>query len=418
MLSFTIVGSLSPALANKRDDAEKRKNQATQKIKETQASLEGINGELARLLLNIKENEIKQENANAALLEAKAKLADSARIQAEVTDRLQVTKARLKEIDKAVREADEDIASSREKIGQVARQLYTSQANLGTANFVFGKATAADIATYARNASLAVQIQKQSFDQVTEEIVKQRNAQAMQRELTNQVAQLKKEADEALTEANRVKTEREDTVKELDTLIGQAQAYKAALASKKGVLEAELNRQKAAQSAAQAEIAKIDAENRRNASANQGSSGGGVASAGFMGGNIFQAPIRGQLHMNSPFGWRIYPLNGSKNYHLGVDIASGCGNPQYAAADGTVIFAGRNQYNGINVTINHGLIAGASWVTVYRHMSQVKTYPGQFVRKGQLIGITGSTGFSTGCHVHFELWKNGTAVNGWNYIYH
>lgn len=418
VLSLSLVGGLDYAVASKRDDAEKRKKQAEQKIKDTQASLEGVNSDLAKLLLNIKENQIKQENATAALADAKLKLADSARVQAEVADRLQVTEARLKEMDQAVREADSDLANSKAKIGQVARRLYISQANFGTVNFVFGKATAAEIASRARNASLAVQIQKQSYDQVTEEIVRKRNTQAAQKELTDQVAQLKHEADVALAEANRIKTEREKTVAELDRILEEGKQYQSDLSSKKGALEAELNRQKKEQSSAEAEIAKIDAANRQNWDANQGSSGGGASTGGFMGGSIFQAPIKGQLYMNSPFGWRVNPFGGGNNFHEGVDIASGCGNPQYAAADGRVTFAGRNQYNGINVTINHGIISGSSWVTVYRHLSQVKTYPGAYVKKGQLIGITGTTGYSTGCHTHFELWKNGTPVNGWNYIYH
>lgn len=418
VLTLCLFSSMNTALANDRDRAEKRKKQASQKIKETQASLEGINSKLAKLIVKIEENQAKQQDASTALAEAKVKLADSTRVQTEVADRLRITQTRLTEINTAVSDANRDIANSKAKIGQVARQLYTSQANFGAMNFVFGKATAADLAIYARNASLAVQIQKQSYDKVTEEIVQQRNSLAAQQELTEQVKQLKKEADEALAMANHIKDEREKNLKLLNNLIAQEKSYRSTLNGKKGDLQSELNRAQAQQRKAEAEIAKIDAANRRKSAANQGTSGGGTATAGFMGGSLFQAPIRGRLYMNSPFGWRYHPILGRQRFHAGVDIASACGNPQYAAANGTVVHAGRNSTGGINVTINHGIISGYSWITVYRHLSQVKTYSGQYVRKGQLIGITGTTGLSTGCHTHFELWKNGVAVNGWNYIYH
>ena len=118
-------------------------------------------------------------------------------------------------------------------------------------------------------------------------------------------------------------------------------------------------------------------------------------------------PATGSI--SSPFGMRW----GGSDFHPGVDIANDYGTPIHATADGTVTVAGWNSGGyGNMVDINHG--NGIS--TRYGHMQQVVVTAGQHVRKGQIIGYMGSTGFSTGPHVHYEVNVNGQRVNPVNYL--
>ncbi|CQR70024.1 Murein hydrolase activator EnvC precursor [Sporomusa ovata DSM 2662] len=117
-------------------------------------------------------------------------------------------------------------------------------------------------------------------------------------------------------------------------------------------------------------------------------------------------PTNGEV--TSRFGWRSSPWgSGSGDWHPGIDIANDIGTPITAAADGTVVNS--NWYGGYGnmVEIDHG----NGIVTIYGHNSQNFVTPGQQVKKGQLIARMGSTGYSTGPHLHYEIRVNGTAVN-------
>lgn len=120
---------------------------------------------------------------------------------------------------------------------------------------------------------------------------------------------------------------------------------------------------------------------------------------------VMAAPVAGR--MTSGFGMRRHPLLGYSRLHKGIDFGAPSGAPIYAATDGVVSFAGRHGGHGNYVKVNHagGLATG------YAHMSRFAVGVGTRVRQGQVIGYVGSTGLSTGPHLHYELYKNGIAIN-------
>ncbi len=118
-------------------------------------------------------------------------------------------------------------------------------------------------------------------------------------------------------------------------------------------------------------------------------------------------PLGGQLEMTSPFGVRIDPFMHQPSMHTGMDFRANVGDPIYATAAGTVVKAGWDGGYGQMVEIDHG----DGLATRYGHMSQIGVRVGQRVRAGQVIGRVGSTGRSTGPHLHYETRVNGEAVN-------
>jgi len=112
-------------------------------------------------------------------------------------------------------------------------------------------------------------------------------------------------------------------------------------------------------------------------------------------------PAEGRI--TSPFGYRVHPLRLSTEYHSGLDIANEAGTPIYAAADGVVRHSGWAQGYGMCAVVDHGF----GYSTLYGHMSEVVAKEGAAVKRGQLIGRMGSTGTSTGNHVHYEVWTGG-----------
>jgi murein DD-endopeptidase MepM/ murein hydrolase activator NlpD len=116
-------------------------------------------------------------------------------------------------------------------------------------------------------------------------------------------------------------------------------------------------------------------------------------------------PVDG--HITSYFGERYHPILHFMRFHAGLDIGASWGSPIVAAGDGRVVAAGWAGGYGREVQIAHG----GGLVSLYGHMSEIVAQPGTFVRQGQVIGYVGSSGLSTGPHVHFEVRQGGTPVN-------
>ena len=121
-------------------------------------------------------------------------------------------------------------------------------------------------------------------------------------------------------------------------------------------------------------------------------------------------PVVGEIA--SPFGERIHPIFKVKDFHTGLDIAAPLGRPVFAASDGVVLYAGVWGGYGNVVIIDHG----AGMTTLYGHLSQFFVKRSVTLKKGQILGLVGSTGWSTGPHLHFEVRVNGEVKNPINYL--
>jgi murein DD-endopeptidase MepM/ murein hydrolase activator NlpD len=138
---------------------------------------------------------------------------------------------------------------------------------------------------------------------------------------------------------------------------------------------------------------------------------GGNTSSSTVGGISWKVPIS-YTAFTSPYGWRIHPISGTRKFHYGVDLAAPTGRPIYATRSGTVDTATYGSSAGYYVQINHG----DGYKSIYMHMTHYIVKPGQHVSQGQVIGYCGSTGGSTGPHLHFGISYQGNYVNPANYI--
>jgi murein DD-endopeptidase MepM/ murein hydrolase activator NlpD len=127
-------------------------------------------------------------------------------------------------------------------------------------------------------------------------------------------------------------------------------------------------------------------------------------------GELFIYPIRGRL--TSPYGWRADPISGDRRYHAALDLAASTGTPVKAAMEGTVALVSTNSVYGKYIILSHP----GGYQTMYAHLSQTSVIQGAAVSQGMKIGEVGSTGYSTGPHLHFAVYKNGRAVNPLDYL--
>lgn len=124
-------------------------------------------------------------------------------------------------------------------------------------------------------------------------------------------------------------------------------------------------------------------------------------------GDLFHKPIHSRYYLSSYYGWRSSPFSGKRSYHSGIDMACPQGTPVYAALGGTVTSVGYNSVYGNFVIITHH----SGYKTLYGHMSKQLVTRGKKVDTSTKIGLVGSTGLSTGPHLHFTVYKFGKTVN-------
>ena len=228
----------------------------------------------------------------------------------------------------------------------------------------------------------------------------------------NQEAELKKEYKELQTMQDNLIT-KQDSVNEL---IKNKQSEIQSLTSELGDTKNKLAQLEAA--AAEAERKQKEAAAAKEAQAaakkNTSSSGSSAGSAGasvVSGNGTFTHPCPGG-YISSGFGYRTQPIAGASTNHKGIDFAAATGTPIYAAAAGTVISAGYAGNAGNLLVISHG----NGLLTYYMHCNAIYVSAGQKVSRGQNVAAVGTTGNSTGPHLHFQVMLNGTPVNPANYL--
>ena len=229
----------------------------------------------------------------------------------------------------------------------------------------------------------------------------------------NQEAELKKEYKELQTMQDDLIT-KQDSVNEL---IKNKQSEIQSLTSELGDTKNKLAQLEAAaaeaerkQKEAAAAAKKAQAAAKKNTSSS-GSSAGSAGASVVSGNGTFTHPCPGG-YISSGFGYRTQPIAGASTNHKGIDFAAATGTPIYAAAAGTVISAGYAGNAGNLLVISHG----NGLLTYYMHCNAIYVSAGQKVSRGQNVAAVGTTGNSTGPHLHFQVMLNGTPVNPANYL--
>ncbi|OUP60191.1 murein hydrolase activator EnvC family protein [Butyricicoccus pullicaecorum] len=193
---------------------------------------------------------------------------------------------------------------------------------------------------------------------------------------------------------------------EIEAQKKEYKALKAKVDSNIELKKAEAERMLREQEQINDEIAELS---RKEAAAASSSGGGG-------GGKVYSGsmtwPCPSYNRISSPYGYRTHPISGTRKLHKGLDISASSGNPVIAAASGTVVKSYFSSSYGNYVVISHG----GGVMTAYAHMTRRLVSVGERVAAGQQVGTVGSTGNSTGPHLHFEVYVGGSTVNPMNYF--
>ncbi len=215
-------------------------------------------------------------------------------------------------------------------------------------------------------------------------------------------------AEQQLVNVQHLKAEADQAAN--DALLAQNQVTLTVAAREKAQHQAE--RAKAKDEAELAKLKKQEARIKQQiiaAAAADHSTGYVGQDDGFL-----MPPVDGAV--TSPFGYRIHPIYGYWGLHDGTDFGVACGEGMRAAADGKVMSRYYSSVYGNRLYLDVGKVNGHNLTVVYNHATSYRVNVGDTVKRGEIVGYVGSTGWSTGCHLHFTVLQDGTAVDPMNYL--
>lgn len=362
LISLSVTGTaLADDLEDQLADLQRQAEEQQAKTNEASAKVESVSERLRQI----------QEELRVATAEYK-----------EVKGQLDSVEDKISDNTELLQKTEADLKVKNKKLQQRVRDIYIN-GQISYVDVLFGAKDFADLMT---RMDVLKRIIKHDYDL----IMKVKEEKATVENTRAQLEKDKAEAEVLVADAQAKRAKVEDKESEQQVLLDQA-IYDRDTSER---MYEEIM-------AASQEVANMI---RRSYMSSAGYSG---APAG-AGGMIW--PISGPI--TSEFGWRTHPIFGTARFHSGLDIGGDYGMPIYAAASGTVIYAGWISGYGNAVIIDHG----GGVTTLYGHNDSLNVSEGENVAQGQVIAMCGSTGNSTGPHCHFEVRENGEPVSPYGYL--
>ena len=398
MLGSTIFGALSMAMAASKSELNNRLAEIKSQKAEIEAQLaeyekqkDNYAGQIGTLnnKINLTEQEI---DATQEAIDA-------------LTDSIEETKANLKQ-------AERELADKQELFETRIRVMYEN----GDTSYMEVVLNSESFGDMLDNIEIVSQIMDYDKGVVAEYTAIRDSIQEMEESLEADRKQQKEYKESLEVEKEGLEADRADLqamLAKIENDSEYAQKVSDQLADEQDEISneiAELSR-KEAEAAARKRAAASSSSSSSSSRGSSSSSSSSNYSSGGSGSLIWPCPT--YTYISSEFGGRVSPITGKwQGGHKGMDIASGKGNPVIAAASGTVVKSYLSSSYGNYIVISHG----GGLMTAYAHMTRRLVSVGDTVAAGQQIGTVGSTGNSTGNHLHFEVYENGTAVNPRNYV--
>lgn len=321
----------------------------------------------------------KQKDAASADIETiKGKLAEQQKEVDKVNDQVSKKESEIAEMENKVAETKKSMDARKEGLDNRLRAMYKN----GSVGFVDILLSSKDVSEFLSNMEMIKKIYAYDESALSQLKKDHEYLEKTEKELVAQKDELLVKQKEAKEKTDQFEKERSATQAKFDSLTQESANIGSQIAALQAAAE----------------------------SSNSGGSSGGGGGGYTVGSGVLVWPASGPI--TSPFGPREHPVFGSASFHTGIDIGASYGSPIVAADSGTVIMAGWYGGYGQCVVINHG----GGIATLYAHASSINVSTGQSVSQGETIAYVGSTGWSTGPHLHFEVQVNGNAVNPMGYL--
>jgi murein DD-endopeptidase MepM/ murein hydrolase activator NlpD len=458
-----LLGGATAVHADDLDDrraAAEREQQAKEDERESlEAELEHTDTQLADAVLELNQVEGRLPVAEAELAVAEAELERAEREAAILAQRLADAELEEAKVSQQLQDGSGKVDGARDDIAQMAREEFRGSGDNSTIGLVTGAQSTEEFIDGYSVSSSAARIRARTLAELQDAEATARNLEARLSAIREIVSELKRLADENVQSKEQAKQAAVDRKAEIERLIAEQERLKDRIERRKHIavanmrdneqelssIESDLKEIIRKQEARDERLAQEQAEReareaQENASgggstgggssgggssgggsSGGGSSGGGSSGGGGGGGSVGSVSFLGYPTaspvVTSSYGMRFHPVLQYSRLHAGTDFRAYCGTPILAAADGTVQYARYLDGLGNQVLINHGYSSGGSSVmTSANHLTSFAVSAGQQVSRGQVIGYSGTTGTSTACHLHFEVYVNGSTVDPMSWL--
>lgn len=360
-------------------------------------------------------NKINKEKSNISNTENEKK---SVSTDIENLDaKIQVTSAKISTLESEIVRLNKDIAENQEKLQEAQVNLSENTDALrmrlremykrGNVNYLEVILNSRDIEELLRNNEIISSIARADRELI--EFIQEQIDTIKETEERLQIDKAKVSASKAAVENER---------QSYQAAVDAKNNYMKVLESNLDLYKAEFEKAQSNWDALDSEIARLQKEITAQKKAEEAAARRATrvhsnitVSSGPRNGQSYTWPLPGHYSISSPFGYRVHPILGYSKFHSGVDIPAPSGTPIVAAKSGTVIMSQLMSGYGNVVMVDHG-----DTVTVYAHCSALNVGVGESVKAGDVIAFVGSTGLSTGAHLHFEVRVNGSPVNPLGYV--
>jgi murein DD-endopeptidase MepM/ murein hydrolase activator NlpD len=424
LLGVLAFGVATPAqgdaIDDRREAAEEERAENQRAREDAEEMLEGLEGELGAVSDRILEIRAELPGARLALAEANDKVAKSKREAALVAGRLRDAREQATDLKVTIDEDSDEATRMREAIGQMAREAYRGGGDLSSVSMILDAESSEDFVERADLMSQALRTRAQVLDDLQATESGNRNSAQRLGAVEDRIGELKVEADAKLAESKDAQAKAKAAKRELEALEAENKEKQALLLSKKDEIDAQLAEIEAEADEIEQDLKDAIADqterDRQRERERQEQAKPDDPPAQTTGRYFVNPTQTNPIYVTSEYGMRFHPVLRYWRMHSGIDLRDYCGNDVYAGRSGTVLWTQYRSGYGNQVMITHGSINGRSVASSYNHLSSFVVSPGQYVKAGQRIARAGNTGTSAACHLHFEVYINGSTTNPRPYL--
>jgi murein DD-endopeptidase MepM/ murein hydrolase activator NlpD len=390
-------GEYDDALA--KANREKAKKDA--KAKQLEKDLAHTEREIAEAItsLAILEDQLIEAQREREL--ALERLASAISEQQIVADQLSAAQAQDRAISAEITADVVEISDLESAVGALARDSYRGAGSHSQLSVVFNSSSSRQFIDQTAARHTASRAQSSALVEVKQSAAANRNRAARQEAVREYIGELKAAADALVEEAKRAQEMADTKAEAVEELLAEQRELRDFLEDKKARVLADHKQLVREYKAMETEIRSLIEGKLDHGTAGR--------KRDLEKGDL-SFPVENPK-VASHFGSRVHPIDGIWKMHYGTDFVAPCLTPVYAAGDGRVEWARVRGGLGNHMLIDHGFIRGNAVYSSYGHFAKFEVFEGEIVTRGQLIGYAGNTGKSTGCHLHFEVYVNGPAVD-------